>query len=788
VTDSTPSPSFAQMLRRYRRAAGLTQEELAERAGISARAVSDLERGENRTPRRDTLDFLADALHLSAEERVALNGTIQRTRAQVSPLAPVLVPAVEDAPTRPDTLPAQPTPFIGREREIEMVRARLLDPETRLLTLTGPGGVGKTRLALQAAAAACTAFADGAIFVPLASVSNPDLVLSTIAQVLDVHEALGQALGETLAAALHGKHMLLVLDNFEQVLPAAPSIVVILMAAPNVKTLMTSRSALRVQGERVYPVLPLAVPGPPLPPLAALSQYEAVRLFIARAQDVQPDFVVTNETAPAVAEICARLDGLPLAIELAAARTRLLPHDALLVRLSNRLKMVTGGARNLPVRQQTLRAAIDWSYDLLDPGEQTLFARLAVFVGGRTLEAIEAVCDAEGDLPIDVLIGVESLLDKSLLRREVNACGEPRLMMLETVHEYARERLEQRGEVDALRQAHALYFTTLAAEAEPKLEDVYQEIWLARLEAEHDNLRAVLHWAHEDSHNDVGLQLVGHLVKFWRMRGYSREGYDWAKLFLTFVDRMQIDARLLAKVLRVAGILAFENRDCDWARSVLEECVTITKEDGDSGWHAIALSNLGALMSEQGDHAKALDTFQQALSISHANGNNAMIASVLDSIGIVARIQGDYRRAVALSEDALALPGAFDSPFAKAVALHNLALNVTGLGDYGRAHVLFQQSVSLYRRVGYTRGEVELIEGVADLVFKEGYQERAVCLFGAADALRTTFKVYRTPSEQAIYDAQIAVVRATISHDSFTRAWTEGQSLSLEQASTEAYK
>jgi len=439
VTDSAPSPSFAQVLRCHRRAAGLTQEELAERAGLSARAVSDLERGENRTPRRDTLDLLADALHLSAEERAALDGTIVRTRAQVSPSVPGLTPTpASDVDGAPGALPAQPTPFIGREREVEVVRARLLDPDTRLLTLTGPGGVGKTRLAVQVAASARAAFADGVVFVALAALSDPDLVLPTIAQAVGVAEEAGRPLSDTLAATLREKRLLLVLDNVEQVLPAADAVQALLLAAPGVTAMATSREPLHVRGERLYPVGPLTVPHPPLPPLAALSQYEAVKLFIARAVDADPAFAVTNATAQAVAEICARLDGLLLAIELVAARVRLLPLETLLARLSNRLKVATGGARDLPERQRTLRAAIDWSYSLLHPGEQTLFARLAVFVGGRTLAAIEAVCDADKDLPIDALDGVESLLDKSLLRREVGADGEPRLMMLETIQEYAR--------------------------------------------------------------------------------------------------------------------------------------------------------------------------------------------------------------------------------------------------------------------------------------------------------------------------------------------------------------
>ncbi len=481
ASSSAPSPSFAQLLRRYRRAAGLTQEQLAERAGLSARAVSDLERGENRTPRRDTLELLADALGLSADDRAAFDGTVNRTRVTAEATReaqPPSAPTASDSVS--DTLPAQPTAFIGREREFEAVQARLLDPETRLLTLVGPGGVGKTRL-LQVATAARDAFADGMTFVPLAPIGDPDLVLSTIARTLDVPEAPGQTLDKTLATALRGKRTLLVLDNFEQVLAAAPSIAALLAAVPTVTALVTSRAALRVRGERVHPVAPLTIPTPPLPPLDAISQYEAVRLFIARARDAQPDFAVTNETAPAVAEICARLDGLPLAIELAAARTRLLTPEALLARLSSRLKLVTGGARDLPARQQTLRAAIDWSYNLLDPDEQALFARLAVFAGGRTLEAVEAVCDAAADLPFDTLDGVESLVDKSLLRREPGASGESRLVMLETIHEYARERLKASGEQEALERTHAHYYLTLAETAAPHLIGPEHEAWAARL-------------------------------------------------------------------------------------------------------------------------------------------------------------------------------------------------------------------------------------------------------------------------------------------------------------------
>ncbi len=763
---------------------------MAERANLSARAVSDLERGENRSPRRDTLDLLADALELPPADRVALEATIVRTRVGTPPQT-ALDPAPTPTPTSnvdgvPGNLPAQPTPFIGREHEIAVVRACLLDPETRLLTLTGPGGVGKTRLALQTAAAARAGFANGVVFVALAALADADLVLPTVAQALGACEEPGQPIADTLAAALHDKRVLLVLDNFEQVLAAANAAQALLLAAPGVTMLTTSREPLHVRGERVHPVGPLEVPTPPLPPLGALSQYEAVKLFIARAADADPAFAITNETAPAVAEICARLDGLPLAIELVAARVRSLSPETLLARLSNRLKVATGGARDLPERQRTLRAAIDWSYSLLHPGERMLFWRLAVFVGGCTLGAIEAVCERAGDLSIDALDGVESLLDKSLLRREVGADGEPRFAMLETIHEYARERLEERGEVDTLRQAHAAYFVALTEEAKPKLLEINQGVWLARLEAEHDNVRAVLQRAHADSQGELGFRIIVSLRQFWRLRGYSREGYDWAKLFLTCVDRTQVETRLLEGVLTAAGVLASDNGDYDWARTVFVECVTLTQADENGVQHAKALNNLATMELEQGNHAVALELEQQSLSISRANGDNVSIVTALDNMGVLARIRGDYSRAAALSEEALAVTREPEDPFDTALLLHNLALHVVELGDYNRARLLFQQSVGLYRRMGYTMGEVEVIQGVAYLASKEGDQEQAACLFGAAAALRVTFTSRGSRIEQAIFDAQIVAVRANLSNDSFTRAWAEGQTLSIEQASTKA--
>ena len=410
-----------------------------------------------------------------------------------APGLPSEFPALRTLEGYPNNLPLQPTPLVGREREVAEIADRARSEEVRLLTLTGPGGTGKTRLALQVAADLLEEFKDGVFFVILATITDPELVASTIAGPLGIKESGDQPLEESLKAYLRDRNLLLVLDNFEQVLEGAPLVGEFLGACPKLKILATSRIPLRLYGEQEYPVPPLALPDPGvLPPLEILTQYEAVRLFVERARTVKPDFTVTNESAPAVAEICARLDGLPLAIELAAARVRLLPPQKMLQRLGNRMKLLKGGARDLPTRQQTLRGAIDWSHDLLEE-EKILFRRLSVFAGGRTLEAIEEICDPEGAL--DALEGLESLLEKSLLRQEEGPGGEPRFVMLETIHEYAREKLQASGEAEEIKRLHAEYFLALAKEAEPELVGPDQVEWMDRLATEHDNMRAALSWA-----------------------------------------------------------------------------------------------------------------------------------------------------------------------------------------------------------------------------------------------------------------------------------------------------
>jgi predicted ATPase/class 3 adenylate cyclase len=479
-----------------------------------------------------------------------------------APGLPSEFPPLRTLESRPNNLPLQPTPLVGREREVAEIADRVQSEGARLLTLTGPGGTGKTRLALQAAADLLEEFEDGVFFVALATITDPELVPSTIAVPLGVKESAEQPLTESLRGYLREKQLLLVLDNFEQVLESAPLVGELVAACPKLKILATSRIALRLYGEQEYSVPPLALPDPRvLPPLEVLTQYEAVRLFLERARAVRAEFSVTNENAPAIAEICARLDGLPLAIELAGARVRILPPQKMLERLSNRLKLLKGGARDLPTRQQTLRGAIDWSHDLLEEEEKILFGRLSVFSGGRTLEAIEEICDPEGDL--DALEGVESLVEKSLLRQEEGPNGEPRFVMLETVHEYAREKLQESGEAEKFKLAHAEYFLALAEETEPELKGS-GERWLEHLEAEHDNFRAALDWTPQPGDTDLALRLGGALMMFWDIRGHYSEGRRWLEKALA-QDR-HAPAAVRAKALGCLGRLAWQQGDLDRRR------------------------------------------------------------------------------------------------------------------------------------------------------------------------------------------------------------------------------
>jgi predicted ATPase/class 3 adenylate cyclase/Flp pilus assembly protein TadD len=736
-----------------------------------------------------------------------------------APSLPSEFPPLRTLESHPNNLPLQPTPLVGRERETREVADRVCTEEVRLLTLTGPGGTGKTRLALQAAADLLEEFSDGAFFVTLATITDPELVPSAIAGPLGVKESAEQHFIETLKNYLQGKELLLLLDNFEQVLKGASFVGELVATCPKLKVLATSRIPLRLYGEQEYPVPPLALPDPRvLPPLKALTQYEAVRLFVERARAVKADFEVTNENAPAVAEICARLDGLPLAIELAAARVRLLSPEAMLTRLNTRLKLLKGGPRDLPTRQQTLRGTIDWSYELLEEEEKTLFGRLSVFSGGRTLEAIEEICDPEG--AFDALEGVESLLEKSLLRREEGAGGESRFVMLETVHEYAREKLQEGEEAEAIKEAHAEYFLRLTEEAEPELKGPDQLEWLERLEAEHDNLRAALSWSLGGADAELGLRLAGALWYFWSFRGYFSEGRGW--LEEAIAGNVKAPPMARARALRGLASLAVDQGDYERAGTSAEEALALYRGLGDDkgvadclgelGWASIyrgdyeraaalfeeglaaaresddawsiafALNALSVLAGNRNDFERAEALWEEALALGRKVGDRTRVRAVLTNMGYAAMVRGDFKRAEVHLEEGLAIARELNEPYANAGSLLNLGIVATRRGDHGRAKTLLEESLALHRELGSNRDVAECLEVMAEVAGGLGEDLRAGRLWGAAGALRQATDNPWLLYEGRLHEPYLSAARSQMEESEWSEAWQEGWAMTLDEA------
>jgi predicted ATPase/class 3 adenylate cyclase len=702
-------------------------------------------------------------------------------------------PPVRTLENRPNNLPVQSTLFIGRETELQLVRQRLLRDDIRLLTLTGPGGTGKTRLALQVAAEVLDEFSDGVYFVPLASIADVTLVAAAIVQALELREAAGRSPVEILKDHLQEKRLLLVLDNFEQVIEAAPVLADLLKASSALNLLVTSREALHLSAEHEYPVPPLALPDPKrLPNREALTQYAAVALFIQRAMAVKPDFKVTNANAPAIAEICARLDGLPLAIELAAARVKLLPPEALLSRLDRRLKVLTGGARDVPARQQTLRGAIEWSYNLLEPAEQELFARLSVFSNGCTVEAAEAVCDAEGDLDVEVLDGLSSLVDKSLIRQEEPAtggsAGEPRFRMLETIREYGLERLAAGGNAPTLQRRHAGFFSALARQAEPELRGPEQAAWLDRLEAEHDNGRTALDWLATHGEEDQALCLAGALWRFWWVRGYLNEGYSRLKALLALPGAAaRTGAR--AEALFGAGVLALLLQDLTASRAAFEESRAIWEELGDESGVAYSTQNLGEIDTELGNYAAACAHLEQSVQLFHRLGERPGLAWSSAAYALAVHLRGEAgdsptgRRAAEVSTDIFTDLG---DQVGLAHALGILATIVDDEGEYDGACSHYRKALALMRAVDNRTGLAVLLEGIAAVAAVRGKPQRAARLASAAQQVYKSYGGWQFSSVHAKLKRRLDSVRHLLGEDNFDAAWEQGSQMTQEQAIDDA--
>ena len=808
-------PRFGALLRRYRAAAGLTQAELAERAGLSVRGIADLERGARTAPFPRTVRQLAEVLGLGADERALLLAA--RNRAS---------DAHRDAggAARGQDLPRPPTPLIGREHELQVLRQRLLRGPARLLTLTGTGGTGKTRLALAVLSELREAFAHGVWFVDLVAIREPELVLPAIARVLGVHHTGRRPIREVLDQFLRHKQLLLVLDNCEQVLAAGPDIAAVLDRCPDVQVLATSREPLRLRGEQLFPVPPLGLPPADAAlPLHALSVAPAVALFVQRAQDLQPDFRLAAETARPVAELCRRLDGLPLAIELAAAHVTVLPPAALLTRLARRLDLLRARTQDVPARHQTLRAAIDWSHDLLSESERAVFRRLAVFAGGGTLEAAEVVCQAGGTERIDVLGHLESLANKGLIQCE-DMEGQSRVAMLETIREYAAEALAQSAEVAAVRQAHAAYYLALAESTEPLLHGAAQVTWFRRLDREAANFRAALTWFAEglDDHVAEGaLRLCGALWWYWHVRGdhaQAREvvgpllalpaaqrptwgraralatygvmtwGTGDATAALALYDeslgllRPLEDARTVAEVLMHRAVAASSTGDLARATKACAEALALARAVGAAHIASSALSILGSVALLQGDLATGHDRLHEALMISRRGEDAFGMALALDGLGAIARRQGDAARARPLYEEALALFHALGERPNVAAVLASLGEVALAQSDHATARSRFRESLVVYQEMGSARGVGVALAGLANLAAAEGQPTRALRLAGAAAALADAPGVAFEVFGQRAADANLASARQALGDAAAEVAWAAGQTMRPDDA------
>ncbi len=742
-------------------------------------------------------------------------------------------PALAQSAIQATNLPLQLTSFIGREREIAEVK-RLLRA-TRLLTLTGSGGCGKTRLALQVAGDLRDDFSDDIWLIELAPLVNSALVAQTIASALGIHESGSLPILEILTDYLRAKNLLLVLDNCEHLIRACAQITdQLLHTCVNLHILVTSREALDIAGETTFRVPSLALPDSQSVAFDHLIQYEAIQLFAARALAAASEFQLTKENVSAVSQICRRLDGMPLAIELAAARIKSLSVEEIAARLDDRFHLLTSGSRTAPLRQQTLAATLDWSYALLSEPERKVLQRFSIFAGGGTLEAAESVCPDAGIETAQVLDVLSHLVDKSLVLVDRRGDGETRYHLLETIRQYAREKLSESSELASVRNRHLDFFLKLAIEAEPKLYGAEQVKWLNRLEREHDNLRAALVWSQTaEVKAELALKLAGALGRFWEMRGYFREGREHLSAALS-KTQASAETAARAKALCAAGDLAFEQGDFPMSRSLLEQSVSIYRELGPAGrWGlAEALRQLGYTATEMGDYAPAFSLidealrimrelkdligiaralrqlgwhqlragelgeaakfFEEALPLSRQTGSRYEMSIILSGLADVKLRQGDSVRAAALEEESLQLARDIGYTWRVPASLGSLGRIALHRGDLEKAATLLGESLTLRREIGERAGTAWCLEKFAEIALTQVKREsvpkrdedfrRAARLFGAAAALRTLIGSTVDLVDVPEYERLLAIVRDQLGLNAFETNWAEGQAMTLEQA------
>lgn len=809
--------SFGYWVRRRRKSLDLTQKALASLVGCAVITIKKIERDERR-PSQLMAERLADSLSVPAGERSAFLQAALAERSPDSlplPSGPAYPPAIQPILN----LPQPATPLIGRRKEVTEA-SRLLRHRARLLTLTGTGGVGKTRLALAVARKLYRYFPDGVFFVSLASIQDPDLVVSKIAEALKVKESGDQSLQETLLEQICQRRILLLLDNFEHLLPAACLVAKLLSAAPGLRILITSRTPLHLSGEHLLTIQPLSLPEI-LPDvqrgegLRNLARSDAVRLFVSCAQARSPEFSLTEATGPLVAEICQQLDGLPLAIELASAQVRRLPLAKLHDRLEHPLDILTGGFRDSPARHQALRSAFEWSYDHLDPIEQALFPRLGVFFGGFTLEAAETVCGA-GETG-RVLAG---LVDKNMVYYE----EESRYNMLETIREYALERLEIAGEAESTRNAHLEYYTRMAEMAEPHLWDQEQEAWRRRLTADLDNIRAALRWSLERQASktgeiELGARLAGMLWYFWYLFGTTSEARRWLEIALQQVHQA---GAVRAKLLLAFGSLVWQRGDLSTATHAMRESIDLYRLLEDSPGLAEATHLLAHLVFDQQGYREAENIFRESLALYQSLGNQVLVSTIICDLGMVAyhqgdmptarqyyeesldlfdrlnvkdgkaqaivrlgdlaRLEGDYQRANDLYEQSLVINRELQFHQEIACSLHKLGFIALQRGDIHRAQAYFKESLTLQSEAGNQQGIAECLAGLASslVMLREG--EQAARFFGAARGILTRTGLPMAPADLAEWQRDEGKARALCDPSRFEKAWAEGEKLNLKQA------